>query len=98
VRILIVDDSKAMRMIVARELRSARFSNLLIEEAASGVDGMTSVKNAPSSPSGRTGTCARVRTETIAEMRSAASEAGAVDLVKEPFTADHRRDALAPFA
>ena len=35
-RVLIVDDSKAMRMIVSRELKAAGFSALTIEAAASG--------------------------------------------------------------
>jgi two-component system, chemotaxis family, chemotaxis protein CheY len=45
VRVLIVDDSKAMRMIVARELRSAGFAELLISEAASGMDAITVMKD-----------------------------------------------------
>jgi two-component system chemotaxis response regulator CheY len=45
VRILIVDDSKAMRMIVARELRSAGFSELLIAEASSGAEAISVMKD-----------------------------------------------------
>ncbi len=45
VRVLIVDDSKAMRMIVGRELRSAGFADLHIAEAANGVDAMAVVKD-----------------------------------------------------
>ena len=44
-RVLIVDDSKAMRMIVARELRSAGFAELLITEAASGMDAIAAMKD-----------------------------------------------------
>lgn len=44
-RILIVDDSKAMRMIVGRELRSAGFTDLQIAEAANGADALATLKN-----------------------------------------------------
>ncbi len=42
-RVLIVDDSKAMRMIVARELRQAGFADLVITEAASGPEAIAAV-------------------------------------------------------
>lgn len=42
-RVLIVDDSKAMRMIVARELRQAGFGDLVITEAASGPEAIDAV-------------------------------------------------------
>ena len=44
-RVLIVDDSKAMRMIVARELRSAGFAELLIAEASSGAEAISVMKD-----------------------------------------------------
>jgi two-component system chemotaxis response regulator CheY len=43
-RILIVDDSKAMRLIVTRTLRQAGFAGHDIVEAANGQDAMTSVQ------------------------------------------------------
>ena len=39
-KILIVDDSKAMRMIVRRSITQAGFSNLEVIEAENGVDAM----------------------------------------------------------
>ena len=44
-RVLIVDDSKAMRMIVARELRSAGFAELLIAEASSGAEAISVMRD-----------------------------------------------------
>ena len=42
-KILIVDDSKAMRMIVMRHLRQAGFGNHALEEASNGVEALASV-------------------------------------------------------
>lgn len=42
-KILIVDDSKAMRMIVMRHLRQAGFGNHTLEEASNGVEALASV-------------------------------------------------------
>jgi len=44
VRVLIVDDSKAMRMIVTRGLQSANFATLEVAEAACGADAITAVE------------------------------------------------------
>lgn len=46
-RILIVDDSKAMRMIVRRTLRQAGFVDLDVEEAASGVEALKMIETNP---------------------------------------------------
>lgn len=42
-RILIVDDSKAMRMIVARTLRQSGFGGAAIEEAATGTEALKAI-------------------------------------------------------
>jgi len=44
--ILIVDDSKAMRMIVSRHLRQAGFGDATITEAGNGVEALTAIKAA----------------------------------------------------
>ena len=43
-KILIVDDSKAMRMIVARNLRQAGYGDATISEAENGAEALASVK------------------------------------------------------
>lgn len=43
-KILIVDDSKAMRMIVRRTLRKAGYGEHDLEEACNGVEGLEAVK------------------------------------------------------
>jgi two-component system, chemotaxis family, chemotaxis protein CheY len=48
VKVLIVDDSSSMRMIVKRTLRQAGFSGLVITEAADGVEAFAEIqKDAP---------------------------------------------------
>jgi two-component system, chemotaxis family, chemotaxis protein CheY len=42
-QVLIVDDSKAMRMIVARALRQAGYASCVIREAGDGSDALTAV-------------------------------------------------------
>jgi two-component system chemotaxis response regulator CheY len=42
-KILVVDDSKAMRMIVARNLRQAGLGDATIVEAGNGVEGLAAV-------------------------------------------------------
>jgi two-component system, chemotaxis family, chemotaxis protein CheY len=44
VRVLIVDDSKAMRMIVSRELQSAGFPSLTVAEAACAMDALATLE------------------------------------------------------
>ena len=43
-RILIVDDSKAMRMIVARTVRQAGYGSSTLEEAVNGAEALKQVK------------------------------------------------------
>lgn len=43
-RILIVDDSKAMRMIVRRTLKQAGFGNFDVEEATNGAEALKSIQ------------------------------------------------------
>ena len=44
-KILVVDDSKAMRMIVKRTLRQAGFGEAAVEEAVNGVEGVAAAKS-----------------------------------------------------
>jgi two-component system chemotaxis response regulator CheY len=46
-RIMVVDDSTAMRMIVLRTLRKAGFRNHTFMEAADGADALEAIKNDP---------------------------------------------------
>ncbi len=43
-KILIVDDSKAMRLIVSRTLRQAGFDGYALEEATNGLEGLAAVR------------------------------------------------------
>ena len=43
-RVLIVDDSRAMRMIVKRTLRQAGFGDLQVEEAANGQEALSRIE------------------------------------------------------
>jgi two-component system chemotaxis response regulator CheY len=45
-RILVVDDSKAMRLIVRRTLRQAGFGDYEVEEATNGLEAISAVENA----------------------------------------------------
>lgn len=45
-RILVVDDSKAMRLIVRRTLRQAGFAELEVDEAANGVEALAAIDKA----------------------------------------------------
>lgn len=46
-RILIVDDSRAMRMIVKRTLRQAGFGSHKVEEAANGKEALEAIESNP---------------------------------------------------
>jgi len=46
-RILIVDDSRAMRMIVARTLKKAGFEGHTIEEASNGQEALDAIQASP---------------------------------------------------
>jgi two-component system chemotaxis response regulator CheY len=45
-RILVVDDSKAMRLIVRRTLRQAGFGDCEVDEAANGVEALAAIEKA----------------------------------------------------
>ena len=45
--ILIVDDSKAMRAIVMRAVKAAGYADASYREAASGVEGLAAIRQAP---------------------------------------------------
>ncbi|HET9932940.1 MAG TPA: response regulator [Polyangiaceae bacterium] len=45
-RILVVDDSKAMRLIVRRTLRQAGFGDYEVEEACNGLEAISAIENA----------------------------------------------------
>lgn len=45
-RILVVDDSKAMRLIVRRTLRQAGFGEYEVEEATNGLEAISAIENA----------------------------------------------------
>lgn len=45
-RILVVDDSKAMRLIVRRTLRQAGFGDYEVEEACNGVEAISAIEKA----------------------------------------------------
>jgi two-component system, chemotaxis family, chemotaxis protein CheY len=44
-KVLIVDDSNAMRMIIKRTLRQAGFESWVIEEASNGVEALASIQS-----------------------------------------------------
>ena len=46
-KILVVDDSKVMRMMVSRTLRQAGFSGHVIEEASNGMEALNAIKASP---------------------------------------------------
>lgn len=48
-KILVVDDSKAMRLIVRRTLRQAGFGTYEVEEASNGVEALAAIQAAPPS-------------------------------------------------
>ncbi|MBK7543579.1 MAG: response regulator [Candidatus Competibacteraceae bacterium] len=108
-KILIVDDSSAMRMIVRRTLREAGYGNLEVLQAGDGNQALDAVrKDAPDlifsdwNMPNKTGLqllealneegykipFGFVTTESSAEMRAKASQAGAKFLITKPFTAE----------
>ncbi len=116
-KILIVDDSRAMRNIVRRTLRQAGYGEHEVAEAANGKEGLVSTLNEEPDlvlsdwnmpeMSGieflealnKEGSCVPfgfVTSESTAEMRARAANAGALFLIAKPFTADSFREALDP--
>ena len=104
---LIVDDSKAMRMLVRRTLRQAGFEHLEVEEAEDGAEALERLRtgdfklvlsdwNMPNmnglelleavKSEGIRCRFGFVTSESSAEMRSKALEAGALFLIAKPFT------------
>ncbi len=114
-KILVADDSKAMRMIVIRNLKSAGFSDATFSEAENGKQGLDSVKadkpdlilsdwNMPEmnglefcqavTAEGIDVTFGFVTSESTADMRSLAEEAGAKFLIAKPFTPQAFQEAI----
>jgi two-component system chemotaxis response regulator CheY len=115
--VLVVDDSRAMRMIVIRTLRQAGFDGLDIREASNGHEAFEAIQadrpdlvlsdwNMPELSgiellqtlrrSGNDVPFGFVTSEGSEEMRSLASQSGALFLIAKPFNADIMRDNLAP--
>jgi two-component system chemotaxis response regulator CheY len=116
-KILIADDSRVMRQIVARTLRQAGFAGYELVEAVNGVEALQLVHqhdpdlvlsdwNMPEMTgiellrtlrgAGHAVPFGFVTSEGSTEMRTMATEAGAMFLVAKPFTAEAFREALEP--
>ncbi len=116
-KVMIVDDSKSMRMIVKRTLKQAGYDDMEFEEADDGTDALAKIDdyapelvlcdwNMPTMngidflkairEAGNNVKFGFVTTESTAEMRAAAKEAGAQFLVAKPFTAESFEKALRP--
>ena len=117
VKVLIVDDSSAMRMLVKRTLKQAGFSGLDITEAEDGAVALEKVEdvmpqlilcdwNMPNMTgieflealreSGSEAKFGFVTTESTAEMRTRARDAGAQFLIAKPFNAESFEKTLRP--
>ncbi|MFT5173908.1 MAG: two-component system chemotaxis response regulator CheY [Gammaproteobacteria bacterium] len=115
--ILVVDDSRAMRMIVKKTLRDAGFGGHDITEAEDGVKALAAIKadppdvvmsdwNMPNmngiellealNEEGIKTRFGFVTTESTAEMRKRAVDAGAKFMIAKPFTAESFQSALQP--
>ena len=115
-KILIVDDSKAMRMIVMRHLRQAGYGDHDFVEAANGAEALTAIQssapdlvlcdwNMPEMSGfellqalradGNNVRFGFVTSESSADMRAQALEAGALFLIAKPFTVESFEEALA---
>lgn len=114
-KILVVDDSKAMRMIVLRNLRQAGFDGADFSEATNGAEALDLINqdcpdlvlcdwNMPEMNGIEL--CEQldhdnldmvfgfVTSESTAEMRARAEEAGAKFLVAKPFTPESLQDII----
>ncbi len=108
-KVMIVDDSSSMRLLVKRTLKQAGFSGLDFCEAGDGAEAlammdeqdpelvlcdwnmpvMTGVEFlAKLREAGNSVTFGFITTESTAEMRAKASEAGAQFLIAKPFNAE----------
>ena len=118
-KILIVDDSKAMRAIVRRHVTQAGFESADIVEAENGQDAMTEIKAAPPDivlsdwnmpvmtgiellenlrKEGIAVPLGFVTSESSADFKERAFDAGAAFMITKPFTADDFTRCLAPFS
>lgn len=114
--ILVVDDSKAMRMIVRRTLRQAGIDNE-VKEASSGIEALAMLQsgqfelilcdwNMPEMTGiefiqklrseGREDKVGFVTSESSADARITAREAGALFLISKPFTPEAFRSTVSP--
>ncbi len=116
-KVLIVDDSKAMRMIVQRSLKQAGFDNIQPFEASNGVEALQVIEqhspdlvlsdlNMPEMKgidllkalraAGRNVPLGFITSESSAEVRQQAAEAGAAFVIVKPFTPAAFEQALKP--
>ncbi len=116
-KVMIVDDSASMRMIVKRTLKKAGYENMDFSEAEDGAIALAKIDeigphlvlcdwNMPNMngieflkkirEAGNAVKFGFVTTESTAEMRAAAKDAGAQFLVAKPFTAESFQKALRP--
>ncbi len=116
-KLMIVDDSSSMRMIVKRTLKLAGFSDLSITEAGDGAEALKSIEadqpdlilcdwNMPIMngidllktlrEAGNVVKFGFITTESTADMRAIAREAGAQFLIGKPFTPESFEKALRP--
>jgi two-component system chemotaxis response regulator CheY len=116
-KILVVDDSPAMRMMVVRTLRQAGFGGHDIDQAEDGQIALGKIREATPdlvlvdwNMPNMTGiellealraeennvTLGFITTESTAEMRKRAADAGASFLIAKPFNAESFEKALTP--
>ncbi len=116
-KILVVDDSKAMRMIVCRTLKQADLGSYTVIEAGNGAEAIEKLNaehpdlvlsdwNMPEMKgdellrkireAGNKVPFGFITSESCAETRKIAIEAGADFLVTKPFTANSIQAAIAP--
>ncbi len=116
-KLLVVDDSRAMRMIVKKTLRDAGFGGHDIDEAEDGAAALERIRSAAPdvvlsdwnmpnmngidllealNSEGIRVKFGFITTESTAQMRQRANEAGADFLIAKPFTAESFQQALSP--
>lgn len=116
-KILIVDDSKAMRMIVTRTLKLAGYDGHDTIEASNGVEALEKIEaespdvvlsdwNMPEMKgiellekvreSGNNVTFGFITSESSAETKTLAKDAGAQFVLTKPFTAENMQAVLEP--
>jgi two-component system chemotaxis response regulator CheY len=118
-KILIVDDSKAMRAIVRRQVTQAGFAEAEIVEAENGEEALAEVRTAKPDivlsdwnmpvmtgiellealrAEGIDVPLGFVTSESSADFKERAFDAGAAFMISKPFTADDFARCLAPFS